>query len=101
MQTGEFLCSECGKGFKSACELKSHEKRHTEKTVKCPDCPMLFHNQTKMNNHREIHLDKKFKCNLCSSVFRTRTAMGTHISKQIFSLKFHHSMRSIKLNYFS
>lgn len=79
------MCSECGKGFKSASDLKYHGVVHTEKTIKCPDCPLVFLNKTKMSYHRETHMDNKFKCNLCSTILGTRVTLAKHISKLYFA----------------
>lgn len=90
------MCSECGKGFKSASDLKYHGVVHTEKTIKCPDCPLVFLNKTKMSYHRETHMDNKFKCNLCSTILGTRVTLAKHISKLYFAhLIALHSISSI------
>lgn len=79
--TEDYLCSECGMGFKHASALKSHSAIHLGKTIKCPDCPLEFLNTTKLKYHRETHMNIKYKCNLCTSIHGSRAMLTRHISK--------------------
>lgn len=78
-----FLCSECGKGCKTAQQLSIHMRVHSEKKIKCPDCPGVFGNLQLFKYHRELHMNLKYKCNECKSTFTCKRYLATHISKTI------------------
>lgn len=81
---GNYLCAECGKGFRDASLLKSHTDSHKEKTLECPDCPAKFRTQFQQKKHLEVHQDVKYKCSLCSRICPSRNSLKKHICKLIF-----------------
>lgn len=79
--TGDFLCCECGKGFKTSIELKRHGYSHNKKELKCPDCPVTFRNPIAYRKHRECHLNLKYNCDECGKKSVSKRGLLGHISK--------------------
>lgn len=83
---GDYVCMECGKGFKSAQNLRGHMKLHVDQMIACPDCPAVFKSTDKLKKHSYVHLNLKFKCNQCSSVFNSHHRLSAHISELKFCM---------------
>lgn len=71
--TGEqpFLCSECGKSFKTISNLKQHFLRHgTDRPYECPDCPKTFPCHSDLASHKAVHTKaKSHVCDICGHGF--------------------------------
>lgn len=71
-----FMCSTCGKSFKTKTELEIHMIRHTdEKPVECPftGCTRRFTSINNRDTHMRTHTgEKPFKCtaDLCGRQFK-------------------------------
>lgn len=82
-----FLCSECGKVFKSKWLLTSHQNVHSsEKQFVCSKCPSRFKWKLALTYHMTIHQRQdrqKHVCETCGSSFTTRSSMKAHTSKLI------------------
>lgn len=76
-----FLCSECGKRYKSKRTLYSHQLTHGERTIQCPECPAKFYRQTTFKTHYGIHQNFKYKCNECKVTYSNRNVLRKHIRK--------------------
>ena len=61
---GEFVCTVCGKRFKTEHYLKMHLLIHSgEKPFKCAECPAEFNRKDKLKRHQLIHEPtKRYKC---------------------------------------
>lgn len=86
LNIGDFLCSECGKGFRTALHLRRHARTHDEKTLKCSECPLTFKHSKNLKRHREIHLNLKYNCDHCSKVYATKQCLRKHKCEEIISI---------------
>ncbi|XP_073831476.1 uncharacterized protein [Musca autumnalis] len=75
-----FLCSECGKGFKSKPNLQDHMARHKgEKKIPCPICPKKFVCHAGLNCHIKIHNKvRSHVCETCGASFYRSTLLRHH-----------------------
>lgn len=79
-------CHLCGKVFREAKSLRSHERRHTgEKPYRCSQCDYACVNKSMLNSHVKKH-DKtslalakaSHVCEVCGEGFRTRSLLSEH-----------------------
>jgi uncharacterized Zn-finger protein len=83
-QFQEFLCKECGKIFKSAINLKYHQKTHkNERSFSCTLCFSKFFHKGNLKAHMmSVHSDERpFKCELCGSSFSLSYVLKNHINR--------------------
>lgn len=82
VQTKDFVCNICGKGFGRRQALEFHMLKHTdEKPVTCDVCKKRFKSQVYLNIHRVRHSETKaFKCEEqdCSKLFYTKSELNFH-----------------------
>uniref|UniRef100_A0A1B0D9S6 C2H2-type domain-containing protein n=1 Tax=Phlebotomus papatasi TaxID=29031 RepID=A0A1B0D9S6_PHLPP len=69
-----YLCSTCGKSFKTRQRLQNHIITHTgEKKFSCSICSKRFAIASSLKNHMRIHTgDKPYKCLTCGLCFSQR-----------------------------
>lgn len=113
-----FLCSNCGKAFKSLFPLKIHLQSHTSGPFRCYYCNETFKQSDHFQLHLQLHTgERPFKCSLCYKTFKVATQFKKHLidhtgekmykcsfcckefkeSMQLkFHLKFHAEERSYK-----
>lgn len=79
--TGEspYLCSHCGKSFKTSNILRQHLQRHGEKNFQCPECPMRFYVKVNLQKHMCTHSkEKPYVCDECGSSFTRGDSLKSH-----------------------
>lgn len=66
-----FLCSECGKSFKTNVRLQEHIRRHKGiKPYECNLCSKHFYDKSEKRKHSFIHSHKKpYNCTICGKGF--------------------------------
>ncbi|XP_055714159.1 zinc finger protein 501-like isoform X2 [Phlebotomus papatasi] len=80
-ETGtNYLCSTCGKSFKTRQRLQNHIITHTgEKKFSCSICSKRFAIANSLKNHMRIHTgDKPYKCSTCGLCFSQRNVLVCH-----------------------
>ncbi|XP_060562717.1 zinc finger and BTB domain-containing protein 24-like [Ruditapes philippinarum] len=82
-----FVCEQCGSGFRSRTCLNSHvfHKHSSIRKHKCPDCPKTFKTATQMKVHQRVHTgEKPFLCpvELCNYRSTTRGNMKLHLNSK-------------------
>lgn len=81
---GNHLCSECGQGFKTAYNLKSHSRTHLDAKFQCTHCPSSFRHNQYLKHHLDIHKNLKYSCNECDKICVSKMALMRHIGELIF-----------------
>ncbi|XP_067005683.2 zinc finger protein 665 [Anabrus simplex] len=80
-ETGTFLCSLCGKGFKLKVNLKVHVESRcgTEPRHVCKICNKAFMTRGTLVTHHLLHTgEKTFLCGYCGKSFRLKVEMQRH-----------------------
>ena len=80
ISTLSYICSDCGKVFKSRKNLYDHKRVHKEK-LKCDICSKMFSYQSTLKRHKDtIHSNQKirFQCDNCSKTFTLKSNMEFH-----------------------
>ncbi|GBN78276.1 Zinc finger and SCAN domain-containing protein 21, partial [Araneus ventricosus] len=77
---GNFICSECGKGFNRKGHLVDHYRTHTgEKPFPCDKCDKRFTQKSSLNAHSRTHTgERPYKCKICENAFRTSSNRNSH-----------------------
>ena len=77
-----FKCVECGKEFKTRCDMKRHLAVHfDDKSFQCSLCPTMFKLKQNLVRHVQMyHSDnwEGFSCSVCGKWFREKAAMQLH-----------------------
>ncbi|TRY79818.1 hypothetical protein TCAL_14780 [Tigriopus californicus] len=82
----EFVCSECGKRYKSGQQLQFHMKTHTgEGMLFCPHCSYKTPNPSSLKLHVAKHLRDqgilpKEMCDLCGVEVRDKSSLKSHMN---------------------
>lgn len=79
--TGNCLCDECGKSFKSERNLQLHKQTHSEPNFSCSECPRRFFTQTNLNRHSLTHKDQTFLCGICNTGLTSIKGLKEHMGK--------------------
>ncbi|XP_053384233.1 uncharacterized protein LOC128550100 [Mercenaria mercenaria] len=82
-----FVCEQCGSGFRSRTCLNSHvfHKHSSVRKHKCPECPKTFKTATQMKVHQRVHTgEKPFLCPTEHCIYRstTRGNMKLHLTSK-------------------
>ncbi|UMM14241.1 hypothetical protein L5515_002129 [Caenorhabditis briggsae] len=80
----DFICPECGKGFRLKCTLKNHMATHSDEPpqIQCTVCQKEFFEKKTLVIHMRIHTgEQPFKCRFCDLHFRTTSMQKTHEKK--------------------
>ncbi|XP_041432286.1 uncharacterized protein LOC108703756 [Xenopus laevis] len=75
-----FICSECGKCYKSYPQLNAHQRTHTkEKQFPCSECGKHFPKLSSLNEHKRIHTgEKPHTCSECGKCFTDSSQLSRH-----------------------
>ncbi|XP_069478118.1 zinc finger and SCAN domain-containing protein 30-like isoform X1 [Ambystoma mexicanum] len=75
-----YICSECGKNFKSNAYLNIHKRIHTgAKPHKCTECGKTFNQKTELVLHQRMHTgERPFKCAECEKCFIRNSDLIVH-----------------------
>lgn len=77
-----FKCSTCSKTFKTANNLRLHNRQHTTNdNIKftCTTCNKVFTRADRLKNHQLIHFGpKKFSCDVCCKAFLRKAHLEAH-----------------------
>ena len=70
----EWICIECNKHFINACQLRKHQKSHSEdRPFVCKDCGKAFKYQRNLNEHSRLHSIAEYICSFCGLKFKQRS----------------------------
>ena len=99
--TGEkpFVCQECGAGFAQRSILKTHMRTHTgEKPFICQECGAGFTSGSHLKIHKRTHTgEKPFICQECGAGFTSGSNLKTH--KLTHTGKSHSSAKSVEQDF--
>lgn len=75
-----YICSECGKNFKTNAYLNIHKRIHTgAKPHKCAECGKRFNQKTELVLHQRKHTgERPFKCVECEKSFIRNSDLIVH-----------------------
>ena len=78
----DFMCSECGKAFKSNLALNSHFKVvHLKEFYECDICQMKITTLTGVQKHKKVvHEKVKSECDQWQEIFSSVNSKDTHQS---------------------
>merc|ERR1712179_652846 len=78
-----YVCSFCGKNFKSASHRKDHEEIHRgEADANCEICGAQVRKKN-LERHMKTHSDEAdFTCDICEKAFSTKYSMKSHTVQQ-------------------
>ncbi|XP_031621086.1 zinc finger protein 845-like isoform X2 [Contarinia nasturtii] len=78
------LCDECGRGFRSARNLKLHKESSmhvAEALFQCPDCPHKCYRKDQLKRHRKVHIQDSFVCEICSAQLPSMKSLLGHMTR--------------------
>ncbi|XP_065190010.1 zinc finger protein 626-like [Sycon ciliatum] len=73
-------CQKCPKQFKTACDLRRHDRVHTgERPFKCDVCSKYFSQSSYVKVHKRVHTGKRpYKCDTCEASFKQSSHLRDH-----------------------
>ncbi len=76
-------CSQCNQTFAYNFELKAHQRNHSgERPHICPHCGKAFARMSNFKQHQNIHTrEKLFSCTQCGMRFNRATNLRVHIRR--------------------
>ncbi|XP_069685659.1 zinc finger protein 585A-like [Periplaneta americana] len=84
--TGVFKCRQCGDGFNSKQEYRSHRAKQHGKQWSCSECQRSFSNSSNLKNHyNNKHLGreaKSYACNICGKLFKQKGNLKVHVDSR-------------------
>jgi len=83
-----YVCSFCGKNFKSASHRKDHEEIHRgEADAECEICGAQVRKKN-LDRHMKTHSDEAdFTCELCAKPLKTIEAFRAHMNSHVLPFK--------------
>jgi uncharacterized Zn-finger protein len=83
---GVFKCRQCGDGFNSKQEYRSHRAKQHGKQWRCSECQRCFSNSSNLKNHyNNKHLGreaKSYACNVCGKLFKQKGNLKVHVDSR-------------------
>jgi uncharacterized Zn-finger protein len=84
MKAANFICTTCGKGFKTNDDLKFHKITHSEdKPFSCDLCDSKFKRKGALTKHKRLyHTEKEFfDCEECGLTFEGTKKFEKHLDE--------------------
>ncbi|PSN39662.1 hypothetical protein C0J52_18471 [Blattella germanica] len=86
ISNGIFKCGQCGDGFNSKQEYRSHRTKQHGKQWSCSECQRSFSNSSNLKNHyNNKHLGreaKSYACNICGKLFKQKGNLKVHVDSR-------------------
>jgi hypothetical protein len=78
--TSQLSCRYCGKVFKKAGRLLTHERKHTgERPFSCTECTKSFRDGAALEGHiARQHREQPFSCHTCNKGFSSKRQLMIH-----------------------
>lgn len=79
-----YLCSFCGRSFKTRVSLNGHSNMHTgNRPYKCEICGKSFAYSANLREHKDLHnYNKRYECDQCDQFFQQKKGLVYHKKKQ-------------------
>ena len=75
-----FSCKHCGKQFARKYLWTEHEAKHTARSLKCSQCGDGFRTKVQLRTHIAGHKeDRPFNCHFCSLTFKREATLRSHL----------------------
>ncbi|XP_036378765.1 zinc finger protein 2 homolog isoform X1 [Megalops cyprinoides] len=77
---GAHTCPQCGKSFRCASALTTHQRTHArEQPFHCSQCGKNFRNSSNLRQHQKIHTgERPYHCSQCGKSFRQSITLIEH-----------------------
>eukprot|EP01083_Nonionella_stella_P018486 51508_1 len=80
MEEVKFACDHCGKRYKHLCNLKSHQRIHTDEALICAHCNKRFGRKANLAEHLRIHTgEAPYQCKFCLRKFKHHHSWRDHL----------------------
>lgn len=78
-----YLCSFCGRSFKTRVSLNGHSNMHTgNRPYKCEICGKSFAYSANLREHKDLHnFNKRYECDQCDKFFQQKKGLVYHKKK--------------------
>eukprot|EP01084_Bolivina_argentea_P222598 376727_1 len=77
-----YKCKNCDKCYKHLCNLKTHQKVHTNNCYVCQFCNKRFGRKHNYTEHVRIHTgETPFECTMCRKRFKQKHGLKNHMKK--------------------
>lgn len=95
-----FVCSFCGKKFKSASHRKDHEEIHRgEGDAECELCGAQVRKRN-MERHMKTHSETAdYQCDICAKPLKTMEALRAHVNSHELPFKCEHCDKAFSTKY--
>lgn len=83
----DFICDECGKGFRTKACLSKHLQRHSdERPFSCYICNRAFKVKVALRKHVALHSEyRPFSCEMCGQKFSSKSNKNIHMKTHDYS----------------
>uniref|UniRef100_G3P1Q5 Zinc finger protein 646 n=1 Tax=Gasterosteus aculeatus TaxID=69293 RepID=G3P1Q5_GASAC len=74
----KYSCAECGKAFRLATQLTTHQRVHLARPYRCDLCDKSYIHHRSLTNHKKTHQVGMFECTVCFKLFNNMAALYSH-----------------------